>query len=97
MLFVVHHLTLVITWSSFAVGRWGHLFAVPTMLTEMTAPFILARWVLAEVGRTAGPFYLLNGLAIIVSWCVGMCVCVGGGVGILPIQLCLFLLVLSSP
>jgi len=66
--FVVHHVTLIITWSLFTVEGWGDVFGVPTMLTELTAPFFFVRWVLAECHMSGSMLALINGLCIIFSW-----------------------------
>jgi len=129
ILFVVHHVTLVLTWVSFATGKiisttiagartrfrgrmasgnrrlsdptglgtsvqrwrgqgdagssilllllhaptfdldsWGHLFAVPTMLTEMTAPLVLASWCLKEFRLTKHVAFTVVGIALLVAW-----------------------------
>jgi hypothetical protein len=67
-MFVAHHLSLTITWMSFMTGNWGHLFAVPTMLTELTAPFVFARWAMTEFKMTASPLFIVNGLLLVATW-----------------------------
>ena len=67
-MFIVHHVTLIITWSLFAVEGWGDLFAVPTMLTELTALFLFVRWVLAECQMSGSMLALVNGLGLLFSW-----------------------------
>lgn len=52
------------------LGSWGHLFAVPTMLTELTAPFVFLRWLLTEFKMNAGSFFIINGLLLMFAWCV---------------------------
>jgi len=67
VMFLAHHVTLVITWTSFLTGSWGHLFAVPTMLTEVTAPFVFMRWLLNEFKIGGAPF-IANGLLLLFAW-----------------------------
>jgi len=67
VMFIAHHVTLLYTWFSFANGSWGHLFAVPTMLTEVTAPLVFLRWLLNELEYT-GPLFLANGVALLSTW-----------------------------
>jgi hypothetical protein len=68
LLFVVHHLTLVVTWALFITEGWGDVFGVPTMLTELTAPFMCVRWVLTECRLGGSAAATVNGLCIVLSW-----------------------------
>jgi hypothetical protein len=68
VLFLVHHVALACTWTSFLTESWGHLFAVPTMLTEMTGPLIFIRWLLNEFKKTSGLPFMLNGVLLVLSW-----------------------------
>lgn len=68
VLFVGHHVALLTTWASFYVDNWGHLFAVPTMITELTAPFINARVYMTHFGMEASVIYAINGLCAILTW-----------------------------
>jgi hypothetical protein len=63
-----HHLSLLATWSSFRIDDWGHLFAVPTMLTELTAPFINTRVYLNHFNLESTTIFKVNGALAIVSW-----------------------------
>lgn len=69
-LFVVHHVTLVFTWTSFCVESWGHLFAIPTMLTEMTAPLVFTTWAMKEFRLTTNPLFIVFGIALLAMWYV---------------------------
>lgn len=68
MLYAGHHLCLLATWSSFRIDDWGHLFAVPTMLTELTAPFINLRVFLNHFSLDSTTVFKVNGLCAILSW-----------------------------
>ena len=51
------------------VESWGHLFAIPTMLTEMTAPLVFTTWAMKEFRLTTNPLFIVFGIALLAMWC----------------------------
>jgi len=68
ILFIGHHGAILVVWSSFCYDDWGHLFAIPTMMTEVTALFINFRVLLVHQGLDSDALYTANGALALVSW-----------------------------
>jgi hypothetical protein len=67
---LVHHTTIMITWSIFLLTGSGQYLAMIAHLCELTTPFINQRWFLYEAGLKSSKVYFYNGLAMVFLWFV---------------------------
>jgi hypothetical protein len=68
ILFIGHHGAILIVWASFCYDDWGHVFAIPIMLTEVTGLPINLKELLDYLGLESTVLYMVNGAAIVFSW-----------------------------
>lgn len=68
---LTHHMLAFISVIAGTIHGQFHVYIAWLLLTELTTPFIVARWYLEKLGLKATSVYLYNGLAIFVSWFVG--------------------------
>lgn len=66
--FAVHHVCILFVWYSFLTESHGHIFALPTMLTEVTALFTNGHWLLKKWGLGSSVLFTINGVCMLVSW-----------------------------
>jgi len=65
---LVHHVSILATWSVFLSTGSGQFFALVAHLCELTTPFVNQRWFLYEAGLKTGKPYFYNGLAMVFLW-----------------------------
>lgn len=67
---LVHHITILATWSVFINTKSGQYFACIAQICELTTPFVNQRWFLHEAGLKSSQTYVVNGLLMLVLWFV---------------------------
>lgn len=66
-----HHTAALASVAVSGLGDQGHIYTLALLATELTTPFINARWWLDVTGRRNDASYKLNGVAILVCWFFG--------------------------
>jgi len=64
---VVHHVATASIWSYLLAIDFGYTFANVACLVECTTPLLAVRWFMASSLKTH-PFYVFNGLMILIGW-----------------------------
>ncbi|EFJ49061.1 hypothetical protein VOLCADRAFT_104498 [Volvox carteri f. nagariensis] len=67
---VVHHLGSLASVLSASWWGDGHCLTLWMLSTELTTPFIALRFLLDKAGLKSHPVYVVNGIAILISWTV---------------------------
>jgi len=68
---MVHHLVATMSLVGALVTGQGHGYTLLLLATELTTPFINARWQLDALGLRQSRAYMANAVAIVVSWALG--------------------------
>lgn len=68
---MTHHAVASASLVAALSSRQGHMYTLMLLATELTTPFINARWHLDVMGLRNSKAYLLNAVAILVSWALG--------------------------
>lgn len=68
---VMHHAVAAVSLVAALSSRQGHMYTLLLLATEMTTPFINARWHLDVLGKRDSAAFMLNAVAILVSWAMG--------------------------
>ena len=64
----LHHLAALASVLASALSGQGHAYTLLLLATEVTTPFVNARWVLDKSGLKDHPIYLINGIAMAGTW-----------------------------
>jgi len=67
-MYIIHHTATLLGWGTAAITGMGHNIAIPVQLFEFTAPFTNLRWALHAAGLKGTTLYLVNGIAMFVSF-----------------------------
>lgn len=67
---LVHHVTIIATWSIFLDHRAGQFLACVAQICEITTPFVNQRWFLDVTGLKTSKAYFYNGLTMTLLWFV---------------------------
>eukprot|EP01025_Chloroclados_australasicus_P051933 TRINITY_DN6048_c0_g1_i4.p2 TRINITY_DN6048_c0_g1~~TRINITY_DN6048_c0_g1_i4.p2 ORF type:complete len:255 (-),score=9.21 TRINITY_DN6048_c0_g1_i4:931-1695(-) len=70
-LMLVHHAAAVTCVLLGIYCRQVHYYIMLMLATEITTPFIQARWLMAKSDMKTSPLYIFNGLTIFVLWIIG--------------------------
>jgi len=66
----IHHGACVAGLSMALSMGLGHVNVMILLLTEVTTPFVHARWLLDKTGKKNTRLYMLNGVVLAVLWCI---------------------------
>ena len=67
---LAHHVFIVVCWGQLLEGECGMLFALVGALCEASTPFVNGRWFLSRCGQRDSTLYVVNGLAMTLSFFV---------------------------
>lgn len=65
---VVHHALALLSLGVAAQVRLLHVYLLVVVLSELTTPFVNARWLLDKAGRRDSKLYTVNGLLLTLMW-----------------------------
>lgn len=67
---LMHHLVILVCYSDLYVAGVGAIVITPSLLCELSTPFVNLRWMLYVTGQKNTRTYFLNGLALTFTWFV---------------------------
>lgn len=67
---VAHHVASLLSVLRALMAQYAHLYTLAMLSTEVTTPFINARWQMDRCGLRAHPAYLANGLVVMCLWAI---------------------------
>lgn len=68
---LIHHIAAFISVGLASYTKQAHMYTLLLLSTEMTTPFVNARWILDQMGLRSAPIYALNGVCMFTFWFVG--------------------------
>ncbi|KAK9844819.1 hypothetical protein WJX74_007230 [Apatococcus lobatus] len=68
---LLHHWAAFLSVAAAAISHQAHQYTLLLLFTELTTPFINARWVFDKLGWRNTQQYFVNGIALFVTWTLG--------------------------
>ncbi|KAK9832671.1 hypothetical protein WJX84_005708 [Apatococcus fuscideae] len=68
---MLHHWAAFLSVIAAAVSHQAHQYTLLLLFTELTTPFINARWIFDKLGWRNSRAYFVNGIVLFISWTIG--------------------------
>lgn len=68
---LTHHIAAFLSVALASFTGQAHLYTLLLLSTELTTPFVNARWFYDQLGWRSAPIYKVNGVCLFVSWLFG--------------------------
>lgn len=65
---LLHHIVILVCYSDLYVAGVGAIVITPSLLCELSTPFVNMRWMLSVLGYKDTNTYFYNGLALTFTW-----------------------------
>eukprot|EP00898_Chlorokybus_atmophyticus_P006507 jgi/Chlat1/6858/Chrsp51S00510 len=75
--FIFHHGIALMSVLLGLITKKAHYYVLMLLATELTTPFVNARWYFAQSGMRDSGLYTINGVMLFISWLVGRIVLFG--------------------